>query len=121
MRLAVDTAGMPRSHFIKEFPGKEGNLRWTKGEIVAGHPWSEALERLEPAIVEQQERLLVVQAHAGIPIKDLKEINRQMSTAEAKARRAKREMTEANLRLPISSAKKKNKPGVPLPQVNPES
>jgi len=106
MDQCVDKARMPRPHFIKEFPGKEGNLRWIKGEIEARHPWSEALERFEPAIVEKQQKLLSLQDRVGIPIKDLKEINRQMSTGEAKARRAKREMTEANLRLVISIAKK---------------
>jgi RNA polymerase primary sigma factor len=106
MSLAVDKAAMARPHFIKEFPGKESNLRWIKSEIEASRPWSEALERFEPAIVEKQQKLLDLQARVGIPIKDLKEINRQMSTGEAKARRAKREMTEANLRLVISIAKK---------------
>jgi RNA polymerase primary sigma factor len=106
MALAVDQARMARPHFIKEFPGKEGNLRWIKSEIEASRPWSAALERFEPAIVEKQQKLLDLQARVGIPIKDLKEINRQMSTGEAKARRAKREMTEANLRLVISIAKK---------------
>ncbi len=106
MEICVGRAKMPRQHFIKEFPGKEGNLRWIKSEIDAGRPWSAILERFEPAIVEQQQKLLDLQARVGIPIKDLKEINRQMSTGEAKARRAKREMTEANLRLVISIAKK---------------
>jgi RNA polymerase primary sigma factor len=106
MQLCVEKARMPRPHFIKEFPGKEGNLRWIKGEIEAKRPWSEVLERFEPAIVEKQQKLLALQDRVGIPIKDLKEINRQMSTGEAKARRAKREMTEANLRLVISIAKK---------------
>jgi RNA polymerase primary sigma factor len=106
MSLAVDKASMPRAHFIKEFPGKEGNLRWIKGEIEASRPWSGTLERFEPAIVEKQQKLLDLQARVGISIKELKEINRQMSTGEAKARRAKREMTEANLRLVISIAKK---------------
>jgi len=106
MEICVGRARMPRAHFIKEFPGKEGNLRWIKGEIEAKRPWSEIIERFEPAIVEQQQKLLSLQARVGIPIKDLKEINRQMSTGEARARRAKREMTEANLRLVISIAKK---------------
>ena len=106
MELCVDKAKMPRAHFIKEFPGKEGNLKWVASEVAARRPWSEALARFEPAIVEQQQKLLDLQARVGIPIKDLKEINRQMSTGEAKARRAKREMTEANLRLVISIAKK---------------
>ena len=106
MQLSVDKAAMPRQHFIKEFPGKETNLRWVKNEIEAHKPWSPALERFEPAIMEQQQKLLDLQGRVGLPVKDLKEINRQMTTGEAKARRAKREMTEANLRLVISIAKK---------------
>ena len=106
MDLCVNKSKMPRQHFIKEFPGKESNLRWSANEIAAHKPWSDTLERFEPAIVEQQQKLLDLQKRVGIPIKDLKEINRQMSTGEAKARRAKREMTEANLRLVISIAKK---------------
>ncbi len=104
--LCINKAKMPRQHFIKEFPGKENNLRWAAGEAAAGKEWSAALARFVPAVVEQQQKLVDLQKQVGIPIKDLKEINRQMSMGEAKARRAKREMAEANLRLVISIAKK---------------
>jgi RNA polymerase primary sigma factor len=106
MELCVTKAGMPRQHFIKNFPGNEENLEWVVEQVATKKAYSEALSRYQYAIVEQQERLLEMQARVGIPIKDLKEINRQMSTGEAKARRAKREMIEANLRLVISIAKK---------------
>ena len=104
--VCVNKAHMPRAHFIKVFAGTEGSKRWLTAEINAGHPWSEALVRLEPAVLEMLGRMQDVQRKIGIPLKDLKEINKQMSTGEAKARRAKREMTEANLRLVISIAKK---------------
>src|SRR5216117_3598231 len=106
MNLCVNKGGMLRPHFIKEFPGSETNMRWVKNEIAAGRPWSNLLLRFEPNILEQQQKLLTIQKRIGIPLKDLKDINKQMSTGEAKARRAKREMTEANLRLVISIAKK---------------
>jgi RNA polymerase primary sigma factor len=106
MEICVEKSRMPRTHFIKEFPGNESNLRWVATEIDASHSYSETLIRFEPAITELQSKLIDVQRRVGIPLKDLKEINRQMSTGEAKARRAKREMTEANLRLVISIAKK---------------
>src|SRR5437879_1415923 len=106
MNLCVNKSAMPRQHFIKEFPGSETNMRWVKNEIAAGRPWSNLLSRFEPNILEQQQKLLTIQKRIGIPLKDLKDINKQMSTGEAKARRAKREMTEANLRLVISIAKK---------------
>jgi len=106
MALCIDKARMPRQHFIKEFPGKETSARWIRGEVESAKPWSEALSRFEPAVIEQQQKLLDLQSRIGIPIKELKEINRQMTSGEARARRAKREMTEANLRLVISIAKK---------------
>ena len=106
MTLCVNKAGMPRTHFIKVFVGNEVNMDWVAGEIGGGHAYSEALSRFQHAVIEQQQKILSVQHLAGMAIKDLKEINRQMSTGEARARRAKREMTEANLRLVISIAKK---------------
>ncbi|NMG77544.1 RNA polymerase sigma factor RpoD [Aromatoleum diolicum] len=106
LQLCVDRAGMPRQHFIKVFPGKEVDLDWLKDEIGLGKNYAEGLMRVHPAVLEEQQKLIDLQTRIGIPLKELKDINRQMSTGEAKMRRAKREMTEANLRLVISIAKK---------------
>jgi RNA polymerase primary sigma factor len=104
--LCVTKAHMPRPHFIKVFPLNEGNLDWVKHEIAGKKPYSETLSRFQAAIVDQQKKMLGLQQRVGIPILDLKEINKQMTNGEAKARRAKRDMIEANLRLVISIAKK---------------
>jgi RNA polymerase primary sigma factor len=104
--FCVEKGGMPRPHFIKVFPGSETSQRWIKNEIAAEHGYSSQLTRYEPDILEEISKLGDIQKRIGIPLKDLKDINKQMSTGEAKARRAKREMTEANLRLVISIAKK---------------
>ena len=106
LTLCVERANMPRQHFIKSFPGHETDLGWLPHEIALSKPYSLALSRIHPAIFEEQQKLIEMQEKVGIPLKELKDINRQMSTGEAKMRRAKREMTEANLRLVISIAKK---------------
>lgn len=106
MEFCVDKSGMPRTEFIKVFPGNETNLEWLAGELASGKAYCERMERHRHAIVDQQQRLLDLQTQVGIPIKELKDINKQMTTGEARARRAKREMIEANLRLVISIAKK---------------
>jgi RNA polymerase primary sigma factor len=104
--LCVNKAKMPRPHFIRVFPGNEINLFWVKQELKDSKPYAETLAHFEYAIVEQQQYLLRLQERVGIPIKDLKDINKQMTNGEARARRAKRDMIEANLRLVISIAKK---------------
>ncbi len=106
-QICVDRVKMPRPHFIQSFPGNEINLDWADAEVAAApKTYVAILTRNAPDIKEEQKKLLALQDRIGIPLKDLKDINKQMSTGEAKARRAKREMTEANLRLVISIAKK---------------
>ncbi len=106
LELCVDKGNMLRAHFIKVFPGNETNIDWLKGEITAAKSNGAQLLRAAPAIIEEQGKLIDIQERIGLPLKELKDINKQMSTGEAKMRRAKREMTEANLRLVISIAKK---------------
>ncbi len=106
MDFCVDKSGMPRTHFIKSFPGNEINLSWLDNELKDDKPYVATLKRYRHSIIDQQDRLIALQNKVGIPIKELKDINKQMTTGEARARRAKREMIEANLRLVISIAKK---------------
>jgi len=106
MELCVKKASMPRKDFITSFPDNETDLQWLQNQIGEGKSYSANLEQHKDEILRAQKKLLILEDESGITIGEIKDINRRMSIGEAKARRAKKEMVEANLRLVISIAKK---------------
>ncbi len=104
--MLVFKCHMPRDHFLKTFPERVLDLTWIDKEIALGKPYSEIMAKNRQALVERQEALLEHQKKVNLPLQDFKDIYKQMSSGEAKSRKAKKEMTEANLRLVISIAKK---------------
>ena len=106
MKLCVEEAHMPRKAFITSFPDNEADLSWLQKHIDEGAKYSAVLDQHKDEILRAQNKLVQVEEESGIAISDIKHINRKMSIGEAKARRAKKEMVEANLRLVISIAKK---------------
>jgi RNA polymerase primary sigma factor len=106
MTLCIRDAGMPRKDFISTFPRHETDLTWLDKHVRAKRKHSAALGRLRDEIEKQQKKLLSLEEGAHLTIAEIKEINREVAVGEAKARRAKKEMVEANLRLVISIAKK---------------
>jgi RNA polymerase primary sigma factor len=106
MRICSRRCGMERKEFIKRFPGNEGNMTWVEDIIAEGHPAAAKLAEFKDEIVRAQRKIGVMSNETGLTIAEIKDVNRRMSIGEAKARRAKKEMVEANLRLVISIAKK---------------
>ncbi len=106
MALCVSDAQMPRKVFITSFPDNETNLEWINSHINGKKSYGENLEAIAPEVIKLQEKLVALETVSGMTLADIKDINRRMSIGEAKARRAKKEMVEANLRLVISIAKK---------------
>jgi len=104
--LCMKHARMPRKDFVKLFPSNETNLGWADELARKRQKWSPAVKNQREAIAAEQEKLVAIENALYLGIADIKEINRAMSIGEAKARRAKKEMVEANLRLVISIAKK---------------
>ncbi|NMM41532.1 RNA polymerase sigma factor RpoD [Pseudoalteromonas arctica] len=106
MKQAVQIAKLPKKTFVKHFANNETDTAWIDFEIAANEKYSAKLEEIKPEIIRCINKLRVIEESTGLSIERIKDINRRMSIGEAKARRAKKEMVEANLRLVISIAKK---------------
>ncbi len=106
MIIAVRDAGMPRKDFIASFPKNETSPRWLARHVKGGKKYSAPLAKFKDEIERRQKKLEQLEGLYHLTINDIKEVNREVSIGEAKARRAKKEMVEANLRLVISIAKK---------------
>jgi RNA polymerase primary sigma factor len=103
MNTCIRRAKMPRKIFLEKFTGNEADLKWVSKQIKAGH---DKLKNFEDDILRAQKRIKQASEGVGLEVIEIKDINRRMSIGEAKARRAKKDMVEANLRLVISIAKK---------------
>ncbi|SFP28885.1 RNA polymerase sigma factor RpoD [Ectopseudomonas composti] len=106
MQLCVRDARMPRADFLRLFPGNEIDMDWAADLAKGKAKYAEALGNLQADIQRCQQKLADLEAECSLTLAEIKDINRRMSIGEAKARRAKKEMVEANLRLVISIAKK---------------
>ncbi|WP_372443937.1 RNA polymerase sigma factor RpoD [Acidithiobacillus ferriphilus] len=106
MELCIERARFPRKDFVRSYPGHESDVGWVDQQISGGFSYSARLIEFRDDIVSIMKRLANIEKRAGLPVVEIKEASRLMSIGEAKARRAKKEMVEANLRLVISIAKK---------------
>jgi len=106
MAICVDKAGMPRKDFIKSFVDNEADPEWLQGMLKSRAKWAPAVREHGDALKRLQKKLVQIEKTQRIPITEFKDLTRNMSIGEARARRAKKEMVEANLRLVISIAKK---------------
>ena len=105
-KMAVVKSGMPRKDFLSSFQKSQTDLEWIEKHIRAKRKHSSSLSKLKNDILRAQRKLIAIENQTHLLIAEIKEINRRMTMGEAKARRAKKEMVEANLRLVISIAKK---------------
>ncbi|MCY1269272.1 RNA polymerase sigma factor RpoD [compost metagenome] len=106
MQLCVRDARMPRADFLRQFPGNETNESWVDSVLKNKPKYAEALERVKADVQRNQQKMAALESDVDLKVAEIKDVNRSMSIGEAKARRAKKEMVEANLRLVISIAKK---------------
>ncbi|MFA7496778.1 MAG: RNA polymerase sigma factor RpoD [Acidithiobacillus sp.] len=106
MELCIERARFPRKDFVRSYPGHESDLQWIDQQIDGGFSYSARLVEYRDDIYAIMKRLAEIEKRGGLPVAEIKEASRLMSIGEAKARRAKKEMVEANLRLVISIAKK---------------
>lgn len=107
MRYAVRRGRMDRTQFRTSFPGQESNFAWLDEQIAKASPDQKGyLEKVRPDVLAFQQKIADIEKDLGLDVKGIKDISKRMAVGEAKARRAKKEMVEANLRLVISIAKK---------------
>lgn len=106
MRMCVDNSKMPKKTFVAFFGGNESSEEWIDAALASGKPYAERLKQYEEDLRRSVSKLKTLEDETGLSIERIKDISRRMSIGEAKARRAKKEMVEANLRLVISIAKK---------------